>query len=902
MALTERVKRAAAKAIGVSGHRNSPPPLYRCIAPGLVVTATSAWAWYEVTEANSDLLPEALRDLEQDRAGTALRALRGMECHLRTGWARIDGDDYLAGIPFREPADTTQGMDELDASTELERGQRRWAEYHADSIDDDNMPTKRVLLGVKLEDRRANRGTAVVEAAGLSTGRPSQAEMNRYTARVHQLGQTLHATVLRPKLAATETLAWMISRELYRNQPIPAGDTLTGAPLARLSTGRVQPMFDHLQVLGAQGTPVGFVAVLALTDFPETIESPGQEWIAVLNHLSTSPTGDGAGTPVPVLAEASVRFTIPGTREATKTVNDVHTSAKEQRRSAAQHSAGEPDEEILLAEEETRELKLRLARGHTMLVHDHPRVLVHGTTRAQLDAKVTAVQAAYDDMGIHAAVMDDEQREAWLETLLCDQVRVDDLGHWRDSTAFTTSWFWGGSRVGSRNPAMPVVGYTTGSTQSLVRFLATDAVETGDTPIAAYLGRSRRGKTLAMMVSMLDVALWPGHTEQPWQVLIDVKGDTSGLVHVARQFGVPATLTTIDGRHVGAFDTFHCSAQEDAIDFTAAQLSLIIPERMAEEHQALLRRTSSMIGLGEADPWAWKVVERIVKIGESSNPGTPIHELGETLKAATNSGWGRLIAGRPGPETKTLNADPGLTVLHLPNLSDNLPQALDGGSRDWSGPQRAAVAALRGVLGWCTTVGSSIEYRNRAKVIGVPEVHVLTANHDGRTFLTQVARMGAAFKITLLLDTQDSNGLSELPSAVTEGISAVFGFAQQSQSEQDALARLLGLPIGDSTRQLVDELDRPTLDDLVDADVDAYQVRRGHCLYRDKWDQVATFQWVVPDEIRAMLDTSAQATAARHRQERELEAAAAAAPTVSAAAAATAQRQEEHHQLEEARP
>lgn len=881
MALTDRITRAASNAVGVSGGRRSAaPPRYRCIAPGLIVTATAAWAWYEITEANSDLLPAAMRDLEQDRAGTALRALRGMECHLRTGWARIDGDDYLAGIPF------TAAEDELAA------GQRRWAEYHADSIDDDNMPTKRVLLGVKLEDRRSTPLTAAAEAAGVSTGRPSTAEMNRYTARAHQLGQTLHATVLRPKLAATETLAWMISRELYRNQPIPAGDTLVGAPLARLSTGRVQPMFDHLQVLGTDGSPVGFAAVLALTDFPETIESPGQEWIAVLNHLATSPTGDESGQPIAVLGEASIRFTIPGTREATKTVNDVHSSAKEQRRSAAQHSAGEPDEEILLAEEETRELKLRLARGHTMLVHDHPRVLVHAATRADLDAKVTAVQAAYDDMGIRAGVMEDEQREGWLETLLCDQVRVDDLGHWRDMTAFTTSWFWGGSRVGSRNPAMPVVGYTTGSTQSLVRFLATDAVETGDTPISAYLGRSRRGKTLAMMTSMLDVALWPGHTEQPWQVLIDVKGDTSGLVDVARQFGVPAELTTIDARHVGAFDTFHCSPRDDSIDFTAAQLSLIIPERMADEHQPILRRTASMVGLGDPDPWAWKVVEKIVEAGANSAPGTPIHELGETLKAATSSGWGRLIAGKPGPETRTLSAEPGLTVLHLPNLSDTLPQALDGSSRDWSGPQRSAVAALRGVLGWCTTVGSSIEYRNRAKVIGVPEVHVLTANQDGRTFLTQIARMGAAFKISLLLDTQDANGLSELPSAVTEGISAVFGFAQQSESEQDALARLLGLPVGDNTRQLVDELDRPTLDDLLGADVDAYQVRRGHCIYRDKWDQVATFQWVVPEAIREMLDTSAQATSARHRAHRDRE----------AAAAALGPREEEHYELQEARP
>lgn len=887
------IKSTLAKVVGLSGHRGAAPPRYRCIAPGLIVTATTAWAWYEITETNSDLLPEALRDIEQDRAGGALRTLRGMDCHLRSGWARIDGEEYLTGIPL------------TDEDTDLGRGQRRWAEYRADEIDDDAMPTKRMLLGIKLENRSATTATTAGVAAGVSTGRPTDAEMTRYTARVHQVGQQLHATVLRAKLASTELLAWMISREQYRDQTIPAGDSLVGAPLARLSTGRVQPMFDHLQILGADGKPAAFAAVLALTDFPETIETPGQEWIAVLNHLTTNPTdGEGTGRAVPVLGETSVRFTVPRSREATKTVNDVHTSAKEQRKSAAKHSAQEPDDEILLAEEETRELKLRLARGHTLLVHDHPRVVVHADTRAELDAKVTAVVAAYDDMGVTATLMEDEQREGWLETLLCDEVRVDDLGHWRDSNAFTASWFWGGSRVGSRNPAMPACGYTTGSTQSLVRFLATDAVRHGDAPISAFLGRTRRGKTTAMMVALLDVALWPGHTEQPWEVLIDVKGDAIGIVEVARQLGVPAVLITVDSQHDGALDTFHCAQREDAITFTAAQLSMIIPARLAAEHQPILLRQATSVGLNDPDPWAWKVVANIVEAGAASKKGSSVRELADTLVAATSSGWGRLIAGKPGPGTKTLSTEPGLTVLHVPGLSDNLPQNTDGTSEHWSGPQRAAVAALRGVLGYCTLVGASIKFRNRAKVIAVPEVHVLTANQDGRTFLTQVARMGAAFGISLMLDTQDATGLAEMP-AIIEATSAVFGFAQQSPSEQDALARLLGLPLGENTRQLIDELDQPTLDDLAGDGIDAYQVRRGHCIYRDAWDQVATFQWVVPTEVQHMLDTSAQATSARYQAEQDLTREdERTTPTGAVAAALAAARhptQPEHTELTEAR-
>jgi len=845
------IKDKLARVVGLSGARDAQPPRYRAIAPGLVVTETAAWAWFEIPPTNSDLLSEHDRDNEQDRAGNALRALRGRECHLRTVWGRVSGDEYLAGLP-------------LDGATDL---QQEWASLRADSIDDLAVPTRRTLLGVKISDRRSP-GTG--EAFGLTSGAVPAAELDRLTASAVRIGQELRATVWRVRLAATETMAWVIARELHRESAIPAEDSISGAPLARLTTGRVQPAYDHLLILDHRGRPAAFAAVLALTDFPEVIESPGQEWIACLNHLVTNPTADvtdADGESVAVLAESSVRFTVPTSRSATKTVNDVHASAKEQRKSAARHSAGEPDDEILLAEAETAELKLRLARGHTLLVHDHPRVIVQAGSRAALDAKVTAVRAAYDDMGITGAVMIDEQREAWLETLPCDQVRVDDLGHWRDAAAFTTSWFWGGSRVGTTRSDVPAIGYSTGSTQNLVRFLATESVEGGDAPVTVMLGRTRRGKTVAMMLAMLDVALWPGHREMPWACLIDLKGDAGGVVDVGRRFGVPADLLTVDQHHAGIFDAFRTSPREHAVDHTVSQLSLLIPERLAVDGQAVMQRTASNILLNDPDPWCWKVVESIVKVGQISVAGSLMHELAETLSAATRSGFGRLIAGQPGPNPTELRVTPGISVVSLPGLT--LPEP-DDPPTTWQAPQRSSVAALRGVLGWCTTVSASMEFRHRPKVVGVPEVHLLTATVDGRTFLTRTARMGAAFGLSLLLDTQDVTGIASM-TGLNEAISAVFGFAQQTNSEQDALAHLLGLPVGEATRDVIDELDRPTSDELTRHERDAYEPRRGHCLYRDQRGDVATLQWVVPNaEIAAMLDTSARATHERYLTARQL--------------------------------
>jgi len=59
---------------------------------------------------------------------------------------------------------------------------------------------------------------------------------------------------------------------------------------------------------------------------------------------------------------------------------------------------------------------------------------------------------------------------------------------------------------------------------------------------------------------------------------------------------------------------------------------------------------------------------------------------------------------------------------------------------------------------------------------------------------------------------------------------------------------------------------------------DENTVRRGHCIYRDRRQDVATVQWDVPsDEIIALLDTSAAADMERYRKQQQMEAAAEAA-------------------------
>ena len=846
--------------VGMGGDRDAAPPRYRAIAPGLIVTDEAAWAWFEMGNTNSDLLGEAGRDAEQDKAEDALKPLMGRECHLKIVWGQISGDEYIADM-------------DID-SDDVPEAVKEWAAIRADRLDDLAIPTKRTFLGVKIEDRRVSGAAKADRSAFGDTNRITDTELARYENLVAQIGRPLSATLWRVRLASPELLGWMISREMHRSAPVPASRVIEGSPLHRLVQGRVTPFPDHLAFSDPDGETVAYSAVLTLADMPEELVTPGQEWLAILNGIETTPLEDEVES-MPALAEASVRFTLPRHRQARKTVEDARKMATEQRKSAAKGSAEEPDDSILEAEGETRAMSLELARRRTMLVHVHPRVMVTAPTRAELDAKISAVQSAYDSLGIMAVLGADEQRELWVETLPNDHVRVGDLDHYLDATAFTASWFWGGSRVGSQNARIPAIGYTTGSTQNLVRWLATDAVENSDAPVTIFTGRTRRGKTTAMQIAMIDVQLAPTNVGRaPWGVMIDYKGDAGGLADIGPRFGFRSELRQVTEKQAGLLDPFLTSDPNHAIENTVSQLSLLVPRAVSDFGEADIQIATSHVAQNDAAPRAWKVVERLKAMSEDDPENRQLGKVAETLTAATTAGWGRLVAGVPNENTQRMPMEAGITVLQLPGLT--LPSA-ETSVEKWTNPQRASIAALRGVLGWCSTVAGARELRDRPKVVAVPEVHLLTATEDGRAFLSNTARMGAALGMSLLLDTQDAGGMKNMI-ALNEGTSAIFGFAQVSVAEQDNLAEMVGLPVGDpEARATISSLDQKVDDwESNGKDGDDDIVRRGHCIYRDRRRDVATVQWDVPsDEIIALLDTSAAAESERYRKQQQMEAAAA---------------------------
>src|SRR5690625_5292547 len=168
-------------------------------------------------------------------------------------------------------------------------------------------------------------------------------------------------------------------------------------------------------------------------------------------------------------------------------------------------------------------------------------------------------------MGITVGDGADDQKDLWLETLPGDHVRVNDLRHVADAELLFGSLFWGGSAVGPDEG--PVQHWLTGSTPGFTRFDVTRSSRERDATTVAQFGLSGRGKSLAGLLMMLEQAFMGG-----WGLLLDFKGDMTGVVNVADEYGLPHSRTVIDENASGSLDLFGALADRDSAKEAVARL------------------------------------------------------------------------------------------------------------------------------------------------------------------------------------------------------------------------------------------------------------------------------------------------------------------------------------------
>ncbi|MDX3003288.1 ATP-binding protein [Kribbella solani] len=804
--------------VGVGRERGLPPPRLVAIADGLLVTERSAEAWFLISVANTDLATEAEQDAALDAAVSAAATILGDRLsHLKVVWGRSTGQDYI---------DSVAGHYRLG-------DHEAWAQTRADRIDEMRMPERYVALGVHLSDRDP-RATAQVrgsisDALGTTSWRVSARELAHLDERVRKLARQLGSTVWRAHTAPAEVISWLISREMHRGAvAAPRRGLITGASLARLTSGRVVPYTDHLRIYDTRGQIAAYTSVLAMTDFPEELETPGAgEWLRTLSEIKAI---DDDGDEIDVTVEASVRFRVLTKKTARHLVDETRKSAKEQRRSAAKGTAEETADEIVETERVMREVKRDINRSGLTLVEDHPRLLVSADTREDLEAYVDAVIAHYADRGITVATGADEQRDLWLESLPGDQLRVPDLGHVRESTAFFGSWFWGGASIGDATG--PAMGYLTGSTPGLVRFDAAAGSALGDATTTLFLGRSGRGKTTAAMMGGLDSAF-----AGAWVPLLDLKGDAAGVSAVAAEYGVPTAVIEITAQFSGAADLLRVLPVDDALLQAPSQLMLLLPPHLRGAAEAPVV-AATRAEIQSPDPSSWGVIQRLC-----ASDSETVRTVGSALRDLVETGLGSVVAGPPSG-LSSLTTNPGLWVVQMPGLTLPSPESAP---ESWSPIERVGMACLRGCLAWMIRTTGRREFRGRSKVVIVPEVHLLTKTPDGASFLDYIARVGRALGASLVLDTQDPASILKLPGLV-EQITTLFAFSLRSREQVDSLLELLGRPQTPPYQTLVRGINTAA---------NGKSIRHGHCIMRDRWDEVATVQIDIPSQrVAALLRTT----------------------------------------------
>ncbi|MFI1621867.1 ATP-binding protein [Streptomyces lydicus] len=829
-----RATKALGNLLGVGSERSAQPPRYVALADGLLVTEEHAEAWYLLDSSNTDLMSVEARDAEHDEVcATLAKTLSGYECHLRIVWTPLQAQSYRA-----------EGAELFTTGRWQE-----WVEDRVERLDQLALPTRHLLLAVRISERNSQNTNRLHDALGTGTTGISKRELARLDAVMRRLGRRLEASPWRAQEATAEMLSWMVAREQHRDAPLPspnASGAITGAKLHQLTRGRAIPYSDHVQVLDGQGETAAWVSVLTMPSFPEELESPGQgEWLRTLAEITYVPDlsdeeedDDLDAMDLPVNAEASVRFKVIPKKAALKQVEEARKSAKEQRQSAARHSA----EDTSLDNEETEgvmsELARQMRRQDVTLVTDHPRIVVASDISLEdLRARIDAVAQHYGGLGIDVLVGEDEQRDLWLETLPGDRVRVGDLGHIRDVAGLAGSWFWGGARVGDDHG--PIIGYLTGTTSGAVRADVTAGSERGDATSTALIGRSGRGKTTGAMLSMLDAAFAGAAV-----FALDFKGDLGGVTVAAQHYGLPAHLVSISEQYAGVADLFgllEADGAEQAAIHVPAQLGIAVPPHLRARGAEVPIQEAVNATIRAGEPATWKVIEylRHAQSDLAKETGEALHELAQTA-------LGGVFMGRPVGNQPLLRPEPGIWVVQMPGLS--LPSA-DTEREDWNVLERMSVALMHSMLAYGITTAGRPDLRGLRKLVAVPEVHVLTATREGAAFLDYIARVGRALSTSLLVDTQDCDALLKLV-GVIEQLSTIYGFQLTSEPQQDALAALLKLPVGPHTRRLIQSIG-VTRDG---------SIRHGHCIALDWRERAATMQWDIPSlGLMKMLDTTPRA-------------------------------------------
>jgi hypothetical protein len=748
------------------------PPLR--VAPGISAHKSSVWAWVVVPDKATDELNLGTQFELTTQTASVLRRLlpSDTEFHIKVQWGEWSADEYRE-TEYRK-------LGGRDKATE---GQIAYIELGAKRIAANRYPKRQVLIGIRLSDGKGSQLPAALRAAASSMGGEADSveEAGRAMAAVAQAAWSWHDrmehSVLQARAATAKEIAWSLRRDLRRTVTmLPEGPMVSGGQMARLLNGcRVDPTqgSNFLVIATDDGDRFLRIVTCAQLGFPSSeMELPGGEWLKDLSVRSEFERG--VVTPV----EVSVRGRNLPAHEALKIMRDSSALAKEQEREAAQGVAQEPPEDILEARAVLGTRQKEIRQNLVGEVLHCPLWIVEGATLGELDRRTQALIDSYGGRGITLWVPDSVQDVLYKETVLGDHIRFRDVEQLCPMTTLTGSWFYGGSVVGQDDG--PYLGGVIGATPRPFRTRLSDAQLVNETVTSAFVGRSRSGKSTAVMLSVLAEVVLDG-----WGLLTDLKGDLRGIVKAAEMFGVPVFVASSDKASSGSQCAFrYVDDPAEAASMVVDDLLRMLRKSDADVAEHHIRQAADVVADYE-NPGARSTHAVITLLRTSQNPEAAA--IGDKLHTLAKDPLARPIAGAPDLRGGGLPTGPGLVYMPMLDLRMPPPEAPEAG---WSAGERISVARLLAAFRYAIYMAGRV--KGIAKTVALTELHLITGHPFGRQNIGNLARMGAALDTNLLVDTQAIAELL-LITGLVDQLSAVYAFRTDTDAEADAQAVLLGL-------------------------------------------------------------------------------------------------------------
>ncbi|MCO1575581.1 ATP-binding protein [Crossiella sp. SN42] len=736
------------------------------------MTDQAIWAWVQIPTLSTYLLEDEQLAQTTMAHASALAALlpERAEWHLKIIWDRHRGTEYLAsweGVDSvrapRADAYLALGAHRIDRNAEVGYFRRRV-----------------VLLGVRWPETRPTGQHGLPRDLNpepdprhaLQRAHKRLAEVEQAIGRWHR---QMEASVLHAHPASASRIAWSYARELRRDigLTLPEQQLLSGGALVSIAEGRMDPTRseDYVVVTDRATGESRYVSVLcsATNGFPVAeLSLPGGEWLGMI--LNDVPDVD-----------VSVRGVHYGPSGSVELLGQARDVVRSQRREAA--AVGEDPLEAAEAEAALVARRQEAQRRLDVQITCHPRWVVSAESPAELEERVSQLTKTYvGTVELHRprAIQD----LLWMELLPGDQSRVPEFAQEQPMRTLVGGWPHGGSTVGDATG--PYLGENLGASPGPVQaHLVSRQGEHRTQPTTiAVTGRSGEGKSTLVMMLLLGAL-----TEGAWALLVDPKGDLSGIVAVARDvLGVDVqVMRVMDPRCSGMMDPMRTARSADeARRFTLdALLGALSPGDRARGENVLENAVDAVL---QRPPETWSspaVIGELIAASGGDLAARTAHELGETLRLRARQPSMRAVLGPAAPDSVALMTGRGLVYLDLSGL--DLPRHSPDPER-WSVPERCAMATFHVALAYASVQGQRI--RELKKVVAIAELHLITSYPAGEALVSWVARTGRANQLYLLLDTHVAADLLRVQ-GLAEQIVMAFSFAASGQSEQDAQAELL---------------------------------------------------------------------------------------------------------------